>query len=241
MSNFFSIVLLLSLAGLVIGLIRPQWVRMRSRKRASLTFGGGAILFFVLFGITSSSTPMTSTTASTSTSTSTASAVPIQPATTPVAVPQSAKPVTSTLKPEDQFKALATNAIMDSDKTLGIDATIRGVDVVPQQQGGYGVFVEFNAAQSSSASVIKQGIEYTMSNVYDAFYTSGLDVRTASVAAYLPLTDKYGNTSDGMVYKTILDKDVATKVNWSASKDTLSWEVLPGLWTTTILSRVLQS
>lgn len=149
--------------------------------------------------------------------------------------------ITAGMSDTDKLKALATNAVTDSNKTLHIDAAIRGVDVVPQQQGGYGVFVEFNAAQSSSASVIKQGIEYGMADVYTALYTSGLDVRTASVVAYLPLTDKYGNTSDGMVYKTILDKAVASKVNWSASKDTLEWKVLPSLWDTTILNPSLKS
>lgn len=150
-------------------------------------------------------------------------------------------PITANMSDTDKLKALATNAIADSNKTLGNDATVRGVDVVPQEQGGYGVFVEFDAMQSTSASVMKQGIEYTMADVYDALYTSSLDVRTASVAAYLPLTDKYGNTSAGMVYKTMLDKATASKVNWSASTDTLYWQVLPGLWTTTILNRSLNS
>lgn len=161
-------------------------------------------------------------------------AAPAASATTPVAV-------TANMSDADKLKALATNAIADSNKTLGNDATVRGVDVVPQEQGGYGVFVEFDAMQSTSASVMKQGIEYAMADVYDALYTSSLDVRTASVAAYLPLTDKYGNTSAGMVYKTMLDKATASKVNWSASTDTLYWQVLPGLWTTTILNPSLSS
>lgn len=80
-----------------------------------------------------------------------------------------------------------------------------------------------------------------MADVYIALYTSNLDVRTASVAAYLPLTDTYGNTSDGMVYKTMLDKTVAGKVNWSADKSMLEWQVLPGVWTTTILNPSLNS
>lgn len=150
-------------------------------------------------------------------------------------------PITANMSDTDKLKALATNAIADSNKTLGNTAAVRSVDVVPQEQGGYGVFVEFDAAQSTSASVMKQGIEYVMADVYGALYTSVLDVRTASVAAYLPLTDKYGNTSAGMVYKTMLEKATADKINWQASTDTLYWKVLPGIWDTTILSPVLKS
>jgi hypothetical protein len=57
MSSLFIVLFLLSVAGLIIGLIKPAWLRMPSRKRAALATGGAAVLFFVLFGITAPPQP----------------------------------------------------------------------------------------------------------------------------------------------------------------------------------------
>lgn len=59
MSDLFLVLLLLSLAGLVVGLIRPQLLRMPSRKMAAGAFGGGAVLFFILFGVATPQQPAT--------------------------------------------------------------------------------------------------------------------------------------------------------------------------------------
>lgn len=144
---------------------------------------------------------------------------------------QPAKQQTSTkpLTPEQQLKQAATNAI-GKDK-------IRNVDVEPQVDGGYGVFVEYNADDNLSTGMIKKGIEKAMSDVYIALYhDSGQDVRQASVAAYMPLEDQYGNTSDGVVYKSVLRKDVASQINYSQEKAVLELNIIPKLWTTTLLN-----
>lgn len=59
MSDLFLVLLLLSLAGLVVGLIHPQLLRMPSRKMTAGAFGGGALLFFILFGVTTPQQPAT--------------------------------------------------------------------------------------------------------------------------------------------------------------------------------------
>jgi hypothetical protein len=48
MSTFFTVLLALSLVGLVVGLVRPRWVRMPSRKRVSLVFISTSFVFAVL-------------------------------------------------------------------------------------------------------------------------------------------------------------------------------------------------
>lgn len=63
MDNLFAVLLFFSFVALVIGLFRPQWVRMSSRKMAGKVFGGAAIIFFILFGITSPDLPESSTAA----------------------------------------------------------------------------------------------------------------------------------------------------------------------------------
>ena len=59
MSDLFLVLLLLSLAGLVVGLIRPQLLKMPSRKMAAGVFAGAVVLFFILFGVTTPQQPAT--------------------------------------------------------------------------------------------------------------------------------------------------------------------------------------
>ena len=112
---------------------------------------------------------------------------------------------------------------------------IRKIEVIEQIGGGYGVFVEYNADDSLTIGLRKRGIELKMGETYHAFYTSGKDITTASIAAYFPLTDKYGNTEAGVVYKTRLDRTEADKINWNQDSAYLHLEIIPGVWTTTIL------
>jgi len=111
----------------------------------------------------------------------------------------------------------------------------RSVEVVEQANGGWGVFVEYNAGDNLTTSLKKTGIEKTMSEVYIALYTSDLDIRTASVAAYFPVVDQYGNESEAIVYKSVLEKEEADKVNWDIDGSYLQLEILPGVWSTTLL------
>jgi hypothetical protein len=53
MNNFFLVLFLLSFVGLVIGLIKPQWVKMQSRKHVTGVFVGAMAVFVVLGAITS--------------------------------------------------------------------------------------------------------------------------------------------------------------------------------------------
>lgn len=68
MNDLFLALFLLSLVGLVIGLIRPQLVKMPSRKTAAGVFVGTTVLFFILFGVTTPSQPATIVDTATTTS-----------------------------------------------------------------------------------------------------------------------------------------------------------------------------
>lgn len=56
MSNLFMLLSLLSLVGLILGLITPRlvirWGSRRTRGRVILTYGLAVVVFFILFGIT---------------------------------------------------------------------------------------------------------------------------------------------------------------------------------------------
>ncbi len=109
----------------------------------------------------------------------------------------------------------------------------RGIDVEPQENGGYGVFVDYNADEASNNKDDKVLYTEKAEQLYKTIYSqTGQDITTASVSAYFAGTDQYGNNSDKLVYKTILDKSIADKVNWKADDATLQID-LPNLWSVT--------
>ena len=55
MSSLFAVLILFSVIGLIVGLIKPTWLKLKSRKQSLLILGGSTILFFILFGITNPS------------------------------------------------------------------------------------------------------------------------------------------------------------------------------------------
>ena len=77
------VLLLLSIVGLCVGLVKPSLFKMKSRKQASLIFGGCFVLFFILFGVTapSSQTPTSNPVATQAPATS--ASVPIVASATP--------------------------------------------------------------------------------------------------------------------------------------------------------------
>lgn len=149
----------------------------------------------------------------------------------PVQARQDAPP--TPISEEDQLKQIVADQLKGNNNMS--KASLRSVNVVQQVDGGWGVFTEFNADDNLTMNMRRGGIESDMGEIYIALYTSGKDVRTASVAAYFPLVDKYGNGSDGMVYKTTLNKAEADKVNWSADGVTLRRSILPAVWTATLV------
>ncbi len=139
------------------------------------------------------------------------------------------KEETKPLTEEGKIKKLVSNQF--DEKTNTDKESIIKIDIIEQIDGGWGVFVEFNANDNLTENLWKIGMEKQMAEVYKALYTGDMDIRTASAAAYFLLVDKYGNEKDDMVYKTILDKEEADKVNWDADDSMLKIEILPSVWT----------
>jgi hypothetical protein len=138
-----------------------------------------------------------------------------------------------TLTEEGQIRKLVSDQLKGKNN-LEKDY-IREIEVVKEVDGGWGVFVYYNADDNLTNKFIRGGIESKMTDIYAALYTSDKDIRQSFVAAYFPLVDKYGNESDAVVYKSILRKEEADKVNWNADRSLLENSILPKVWTTSIL------
>lgn len=113
---------------------------------------------------------------------------------------------------------------------------VRVSEAFEEVSGGWTVFVKYNASQNWNDEMTRKGIEVDMSELYTALYTSGKDIRLVSIEAYLPLVDQYGNESDGMVYRSILRKSEAQKVNWKIADEAyFKLDILPGIWETVLV------
>lgn len=110
--------------------------------------------------------------------------------------------------------------------------TIRSVDVIDLKDGSYTVTIKYNADELLSQSSTRKDIIYTSSQMFKTIYKeTGKEIKQAGIFAYYPMTDKYGNNSDDVVYKCTLDKETADKVNWGQDENQLFWQTLPNLWT----------
>lgn len=114
MDDLFAVLMLLSIVGLIAGLIRPSWFKMPSRKMVGGVFGGATIAFFIFFGITAPPSQEAAHVADAASSTPEASKTSEQPVTVANTAPQpQAKPdnsKTDAQKELDEIMALAIKA-----------------------------------------------------------------------------------------------------------------------------------
>lgn len=220
MTDLFGYLILASLIALIVGLFRPtafsRWIKNPTRKKVGLILGGLLFTFFIGFGMT---TDTKSTTIPTSQE---------QAKTEPTTAPQA-----PALSEQDQVKALITEQLKGQNNMK--KDNLKKLEVTEQEDGGWAVTVEFNASDNLSTNLRKVGIEKQMSELYIELYKNGKDVRTATLTAYFPLQDQYGNVNDRAIYQSTLEKEEATKVNWNADQSSLKLSILPKVWTTTLL------
>ena len=213
MSNIFIILLLASIAGAIVGTIKPSLIRFQSRVRVLLVFLGASLLFLILIAFTLK--PSSNIQAS-------VSAQPAQATNTPAVDPDAAQ--------KAQIQQIV-NDVPANGKYLGT-GTISKVDVyhVPNLNDaskyiGWGVDVDLHI--DGSRAVMNE----EMGEIYYALYSSRKNFTSVAVSVYESTTDKYGNQKETEVYHTFLKADEASKVNWSLDHDSLVYSVLPKLWT----------
>ncbi len=226
------------------GRVGDFWRGRGKLGKAGIIFGVIVVLVILAprgDGATTAATTTTAqaavaTTAETTTTTEATPPTAQAPTTTTTAAPTTtttaAPTTTTTASPTAVLEALITETLKGD--TNNKQPRLRQVLVAEEAGGGYSVLVEFNADDNLTTNLKKTGIQKRMSEVYIALYQSGHDVRSAAVSAYFPLVDKYGATSDAAVYKSMLDKAEADKVNWAADSSLLKLDILPGVWTTTL-------
>lgn len=95
---------------------------------------------------------------------------------------------------------------------------VRDVEIDQQQEGRYAVSASFDAGEllALGASLGQRMIENDMKETYRVLYTSdnASQIEEASLTAYAPVVDQYGNETPAVVYSTRLDGITGRKINW---------------------------
>ncbi|MDP2709396.1 MAG: hypothetical protein Q8O93_05155 [bacterium] len=228
MNSLFLVLLLLSFVGIIIGLIKPSVVKMKSRKQSLLVFGGSTVLFFILFGVTTGPT------------------TPV-PAPSPVAQKQelTESPKThdtaqavqqSEEKPKQQpapkLKTLEekiTDAInsslgsktnTDKQRVVGIEITKYDASMISAykyKSGDTVVYplIKINADENITTNLQKSTLHDEAVKIAKAVFPIDQTIGDIIIYSQLPLKDQYGNTEDGTVIIYSMSRALFDKVNWS--------------------------
>ena len=245
MSTLFAFILLISMGALIVGLVRPSLVRLASRKRVGLVFGGTILVSGFIVGATTPNLPKTSASMQTVAETSKPAATTSPAKTTPAPVKTAiAAPVVQkqavqtdpTAATRQQLEQLVYDAVHGTNANS--QPYIRGIDVSqavdannPWNADGTPNYTRWTVDVSLNIDGSKSLMDEQMAEIFYSLYSHRKDLYTVEIASYEPLIDKYGNQSDGEVYHAFFDGSDAYKVNWNLDKDTLVYQVIPGLWT----------
>jgi hypothetical protein len=208
MNTLFAFLALLSLAGLVVGLAKPQWVRMPSRKRVGLIFGGATILFFILFSFTSPSAPNVppagTSAQSSTTATTTVTGAP--------SAPQAATPPQT-----DQQKLEA--AVQGQLGGTGIQVSFRDANIDKDDPirpaGSKFITVDLSLGDFWDKNQLTNESGTIVSNIIQQVYAINPHFYDVIVLFYGPTKDQYGNSKDSLVLSYGTDRPEEQKINWS--------------------------
>ena len=240
-SGLFAIIFFISILGLIISIIKPSAFEVYMKSvpaKKDLILGFVVLMIFSVYMVNKFSSP-----------TENKEQAPAQQN------EQTVSQSTNETKKIEEVKTSEENKILREKNEIKqiVEKELQGqnnnkkpylrkIDIVEQSagDGGWGVFVEYNADDNFTPKSVRQGIDIKMADIYKGLYTSGKDIEVASVSAFFPMQDKYGNQSDDVIYKSILRKSDAQKVNWQADKATLELGILPSVWGIVILNSSLK-
>ncbi len=232
MENFFVLLSLAAMICLIIGLIKPSafkalFKERTSRKTTSITFGIALLVSFILVGVTAE--PLTAEQKA-KLEAEAAQKEKKDAEASQAAESEAAK--NSEPSTEEKLKSIV-GEVLDG-KTNNDRPDLRDVTVLLDSNAAV-VLVSFNADDNLTSNMIQVGIRMKMSDLYYKLYQSGVPIKSITISAYLPLTDKYGNESESIVCTTVLKNEEAVKVNWKADESTVKSMVLPQVWYTSYL------
>ncbi len=208
MDNLFLALLLLSIVGFFVGVVRPQWVWMASRKRAAMTFAGTAVVFFILFGVTSSPNSQGAKISIGSTQNATSSQ-------TSVTGESNSAQVTNT--PETALQN-AVQAAFSSQGALSVSyktGTVEPDDPPPTKPAGAQyVTIDMEVPQVLSSNEFITDSGTLTSRIFQRVFALDPNYYDVLVRYYGQTIDQYGNSHESMLMSYSMDRPLFSKINW---------------------------
>lgn len=198
MNSLFLALLLVSLVGLVIGLIKPSILKLKSRKQSVLFLGGAALLCFILFGVTS--TPQT-TTQKESVNT------------------QEQKSLQENIS-DSINNALGSQTNMGKQRVVGVEISkyttkllemykYKNTDVVN------GILVKINSDENLTTNLQKGTMHNEAAKIMQAIFPIDSNIGDIIIWSQLPVKDQYGNAKDDTAIIYSVSRALFSKINWN--------------------------
>lgn len=208
MDDLFLVISLLAIVGLAVGLIKPTWVKLATRKSVSMWFGGAVIVFFILFNVTTDNSSTPATVASTETSPS-ASVTDTQPTNTSDPAPTPAQPdLETTLKSIVENTSGSTNVTY---RSILIEN-----DEEDRPAGSKMLTVKVNVTSFYNKSSFTKDSGKLAAQLFQTGIPSSLKPYDVFIWFYGETTDRYGNKKDDVITVYSIDKVTYEKINWSS-------------------------
>lgn len=217
MDNLFLVLVFLSIFGLIVSLVKPAWLKLKTRKQSLLVFGGGIILFFILFGVTSDAKPAITATPETQNSPVVTNTVPKTEPTAPATPP---KPLTLEQQVTNAvIGALGATNNMDKERVVKVKVdTYSSADL---KRYGYkttdkinGVTITINASENLTANLQRGAMAGEAEKIFRAVFPLAPQLGDVAVWSQLPIKDQYGNVKDGLAITFVMSRPVYEKINW---------------------------
>ncbi|MCX6702216.1 MAG: hypothetical protein NTX96_03440 [Candidatus Zambryskibacteria bacterium] len=214
MNDLFLVLVLLSFVGIVIGLIKPSLIKFKSRKQVLYVFGGSAILFFILFGVTSGpvQTPAPTPVAQNSQTKSPEAQTTQQPA---------PKPKTLEEKITDAINAsLGPKTNTDKQRVVGVEIdkyNAKMLSAYKYKSGAsvVGLLIKINADENLTINLQKGTMHDEATKIAQAVFPIDQTIGDIIIWSQLPVKDQYGNIKDDTAIVYSISRTLFNKINWS--------------------------
>ncbi len=213
MNSLFLALFLLAIAGWIVGAIKPSWVKLPTRKSVSMWFGGAVLVFFILFGVTSSPSTAPAIVATTEVSPEVPAVTTQQentpaPTATPVAAPAPAQPDLETTLKGIVAKATGTT-----------DVAYRSIEIENDDSdrpaGSKMLTVDVNVTSFYNRDAFIKDTGKLAAQLFQATVPSSLKPYDIFIWFHGETTDRYGNKKDSVITVYSIDKVTYAKINWS--------------------------
>ena len=195
MNDLFLFLVLVSIVGFVVGLIKPSLVKMDSRKKVSYIFGGSLVLFFILFGITSDSKKEN---------------------TNQVNEISQTKEVVTKDTPQQSLSEKITSVIKSNKGSM--DASYRDLKIEDALEGSPSetkmLTVKINIESFFNKSSLLRNTSNMSSEIFRTIFSSNSNAYDVYIWYYSKTTDRYGNSKDDVILTYVLNKPTFDKFSW---------------------------